>query len=159
MTVKTLTTPLRWGEAAAAALLLLAFFLPWLTIMGASVSALGIRDQLEGPHRLVSAFTRESRVTFNYSISLWLKLLPLATATLLIPALWRRARLNPWARAARPLAAILCGAGAVAAFFYLRSEAAAFPLVDLAYGAGLAACAGAALAAIAAARMVLLLKE
>lgn len=151
MKVKSIRGWLRWGEAVSAALLLWSCFLPWLFVMGAPVAAHGIREQLEGPHRLASFFTAHARVSFDYSLSLWLRALPFAAALALAAALWRRSGGPFWAATA---AGIACGAGALVAFFYLRSEAVTWPFVHLGYGARLAAWTGTSLAAASASRLL-----
>jgi hypothetical protein len=146
---------LRWAEVAWAGLLLWSCFRPWLFVMGAPVAGHHIRRQLEGPHRFASLFTTRSRVSLDYSLAVWLRVLPYAAAGVLLAVLWRAARRSPLVGALQPWASILCGTGALAAFLFLRSEAAAWPFVHMAYGARLAAVAGAALAASALLRIAL----
>ena len=126
----------RIPEAALALGLLLSFFLPWLYSMGKPVAAPGIRRLLEGPHRLVSVFHGSSRVSADYQLSICLWAVPSVAAFLLAAIAFRSYR--AWM-------APLAGTAAMAAFFYLRREADAFPFVRLAWGSYAAAAAGAGL--------------
>jgi hypothetical protein len=151
---------LRWIEAACAGLLLWSCFLPWLSVMGTPVAAHRIREQLEGPHRFVSFFARDSRISFDYSISLWLRVLPFAAAAVLLASLWQRARRPSLPGAALQVSGgVLCGLGALIAYLYLRSEAGDWPFVHLAYGSRLAALTGAALAAASSLRLAALFRR
>ncbi|HKP97380.1 MAG TPA: hypothetical protein VJ385_16660 [Fibrobacteria bacterium] len=126
-----------WKEAALAALMLLSFFMPWLYSMGSPVAAHEIRERLAGPHRLLSAFTSGSRISQDYRLSAFLYAVPVAAG--LVLALVLAGRYRPWM-------GVLAGGAGLAAFWFLRGEAAAFPFHRLAAGAYLAAASGAGLA-------------
>lgn len=154
---KPAPAPLAWLEAILAAGLLVSFFLPWLSFLGAPVPAHRIRETLEGPHRLLSAFTRNSQVSLDYSLSLFLWAVPFTAASVLVLALLRRSR--AWAgfsafAVASPLASLAAGLAAVAAFLFLRVELRSYPFQKLEEGAWMALLAGLGLLASFAARAV-----
>lgn len=145
--VKAVSVPLRLADVALGAVLLYSFFQPWLSFLGSPVAAHRIRETLQGPHRLVSAFTRDAQVSADYALSLWLWAVPAAAALVLVLGALRGA--GPKARAAAGFAA---GAVAVAAFLFLRVRLAGYPFQRLESGAWLALSAGIGLLLVAAVR-------
>lgn len=140
-------TPLNKGrktEAILASGLLLSFFAPWLYSMGTPIKAHEIRERLEGPHKLLSTFTRGTRISDDYHMSIFLYAVPLAAALVLILIGLRRYR--PWIGA-------LAGAAGLAAFWFLKGEVASLPFHRLAWGAYAALGAGAGLIASPAIRL------
>lgn len=135
---RTTSHQARKTEALLAAGMLLSFFAPWLYSLGAPIRAHEIRERLAGPHKLLSVFTADSRISENYRMSIFLYAVPLASALVLILIGMRRYR--PWIGA-------LAGASGVAAFLFLRGEVAALPFHRLAWGAYAAMGAGAGLLA------------
>lgn len=127
----------RKTEALLAAGMLLSFFAPWIYSLGAPVKAHEIRDRLAGPHKLLSAFTRHSRISDDYRMSIFLYAVPAAAALVLILIGMKRYR--PWIGA-------LAGVAGVAAFLFLRGEIANLPFHRLAWGAYAAMGAGTGLA-------------
>jgi hypothetical protein len=128
-------------QAILSACLLASFFLPWMSVLGSPVAAHGIRERLRGPHQLVSAFTRNSRISLDYSLSLFLWAVPLTAGLALALCLIRRDR--SWA-------GLLAGLAATAAFAFLRVELRAYPFQRLEAGAYLALASGLALMAVSA---------
>ncbi len=122
-----------------AGLLLLSFFLPWLYSMGAPVAAHQIRERLEGPHHLFSAFTIGKRVSRDYHLAVFLYAIPICAALILFLIFIRRYR--AWA-------GLLAGTVAVIAFIFLRGEVAEFPFHRLATGPYLALASGLGLAVL-----------
>jgi hypothetical protein len=126
-----------WRETALAAAMLLSFFTPWLYSLGNPVAAYQIRENLAGPHRLASVFTRDSRLSQDYRLSWFLYAIPLGAA--LILAGLALGKYRAWMGFP---AAILT----VAAFLFLRGEVAAMPFQRLAWGPYLAMASGVGLA-------------
>jgi len=145
--VKSGNVQLRLADGALAAVLLYSFFRPWLSFLGSPVAAHRIRETLQGPHRLASAFTRDAQVSSDYALSLWLWAVPAAAALVLVLGAMRGA--GPGARA---LAGFAAGAVAVAAFLFLRARLAAYPFQRLESGAWLAFACGLGLLLVAAVR-------
>lgn len=137
--VKGRLRPLRWLDTCLAASLLASFFLPWLSFLGSPVAAHEIRERLRGPHRLVSVFTRDSQVSLDYSLSLFLWAVPFAAALVLVLCLLKRDR--AWS-------GLLAGLAAAAAFIFLRVELRAYPFQHLEAGAYLALASGIGLIAV-----------
>jgi hypothetical protein len=137
MTMDKTTRSRGWREAVLAAVLLLSFFMPWLYSMGAPVRAHEIRERLEGPHKLFSAFSTGSRVSRDYELSIFLYAVPVLAG--LVLALVILGRYRPWM-------GFLAGATALAAFIFLRGEVRSFPFHRLASGSYVALATGAALA-------------
>lgn len=123
-------------EAALALGLLYSFFQPWLHSMGKPVSGPEIREMLEGPHRLVSLFKAGSRVSADYRLAPFLWAVPVSAGCVLAAMALRKYR--AWM-------AILPGAVALAAFYFLKREVAGFPFHRLAWGSYLALWVGAGL--------------
>ncbi len=126
-----------WRETAAAALMLLSFFTPWIYSMGAPVAGYGIRERLAGPHRLISAFSGGSRISQDYRLALFLYAIPVGAGSIL--ALLALRRYRAWM-------GFLAGASTVGAFLFLRGEVAAMPFHRLGLGPYLAMIAGMGLA-------------
>ena len=135
----------RKTEALLAAGMLLSFFTPWLYSLGAPVMAHEIRERLAGPHKFLSAFTRNSRISEDYRMSIFLYAVPSAAALVLILIGLRRYR--PWIGA-------LAGAAGLAAFFFLRGEIATLPFHRLAWGAYAAMGTGVGLVVSPAVRII-----
>jgi hypothetical protein len=129
-----------WQEAALAVAMLLSFFTPWLYSMGNRLAAYQIREHLAGPHRLISRFTQGSRISQDYRLSLFLYAIPICAG--LILAMLALGKYRAWMGLP---AAIMT----VAAFVFLRGEAAAMPFQELAWGPYLALASGVGLALIA----------
>lgn len=143
--------PFRWIDAVLAASLLASFFLmPWLSFLGSPVAAHGIRETLRGPHRLVSAFARDTQVSFDYSMSLYLWVLPALASLVLVLALLKRDRAWP---------GLVAGLAALGAFWFLRAELRSYPFQSLEEGAYLALWSGIGLVAVAAARLAYALRR
>lgn len=142
--VKGAILPLRILEGALAAAVLYAWTLPWLAFLGSPVRPGEIRERLRGPHRIVSAFTSDSRISLDYALSAWLWAVPCAACIALAFRLLRR-------RTAWP--ALAAGAAAVSAFLFLRIRLRAYPFQRLEDGAWLVLAAGIGLLAVGALRM------
>jgi hypothetical protein len=108
------------------------------------VPAHRIRETLSGPHKLISAFTRDSQVSLDYSLSLFLWAVPLCAGLVLALALLRRDRAWP---------GLLAGIAALAAFWFLRVELRSYPFQRLEEGAWLSLWMGLGLLAVFAARL------
>lgn len=145
--VKAASLPLRLADGALAAVLFFSFFRPWLSVLGSPVAGHRIRETLQGPHRLVSAFTRDAQVSSDFALSLYLWAVPAAAALVLVVGLLRGA--GPKARAAAGFAA---GCVAVAAFLFLRVRLAGYPFQRMESGAWLSLSAGVGLLLVAAIR-------
>lgn len=147
------TRPLRWLDASLALVLLWSFFLPWLSFLGTPVAAHEIRERLRGPHRFISAFTENSRVSLDYSLSIFLWAVPAAAALVLA------ACLLPQLRRAQVGAACLAGLAGTAAFLFLRIELRGYPFQRLEEGAWLALAAGLGLMTVSAIRIGMSLRR
>lgn len=143
--VKNGNLPLRLLDGALAAVLILSFNMPWLSFLGSPVKAHEIRERLRGPHRLVSAFTDDSRISLDYSLSILLWIVPCAAGLVLVLVLARGG--NAWS-------SLAAGAAAGAAFLFLRFELRAYPFQRLEEGAYLALAAGAGLLLVGALRLL-----
>lgn len=142
--VKERLRPLRWLDICLAASLLASFFLPWLSFLGSQVAAHEIRERLRGPHRLVSVFTRNSQVSLDYSLSLFLWAVPFTAALVLVLCLLKRDR--AWS-------GLLAGLAAAAAFLFLRVELKSYPFQRLEEGAYIALASGIGLILVAVIRV------
>lgn len=140
------TRPLRWLDASLALTLLGSFFLPWLSFLGTPVAAHEIRERLRGPHKLISVFTRDSQVSLDYTLSLFLWAVPVAAALVLATCLWPRpGRAQAWSA----LMAAVAGLAGITAFLFLRIELRSYPFQRLEHGAWVALIAGIGLLAVA----------
>lgn len=143
------THPLRWLDASLALVLLWSFFLPWLSFLGTPVAAHEIRERLRGPHRLLSAFTENSQVSLDYTLSIFLWAVPLAAALVLAACLLPRLRGGLWPACLAGLA----GLAGTAAFLFLHIELRSYPFQRLEEGAWVALAAGIGLLAVSAFRL------
>ena len=143
---KTKRRPGHKLEALFAALLLFSFFRPWLYSMGVPVAAYQIRERLAGPHRLISTFTTNSRISQDYDFAIYLYAIPLCAVTLLLLLFIRR--YQGWM-------GCLAGTIAIAAYFFIRSEAASLPFHRLAGGPYLALVSGIGLVLLPSYRLAL----
>jgi hypothetical protein len=127
---------LRGAETVLSASLFGSWLLPWVSLLGSPLMAYEIRERLRGPHRLVSAFTRDSQISFDYAFSRWLWLVPASAALAFALSLsGRGGRARGWA-------CLLAGAAGMGAFAFLKVRLSAYPFQHLEDGAFLAVFAG-----------------
>lgn len=70
--------------ALCAAGVIAAFFQPWVKGPGGPVSAPHLREVLEGPHKLLSLFNQDNRVSLNYRLAPYLWALPVSAGTTMV---------------------------------------------------------------------------
>ncbi len=70
--------------ALCAAGVIAAFFQPWVKGPGGPVSAPHLRETLEGPHKLLSLFKQDNRVSLNYRLAPYLWALPASAGMTLV---------------------------------------------------------------------------
>lgn len=100
------------------ALLLVAFFQPWVTGLGGPATALQLRDRLEGPRQLSSIVTQKGRIARDYKLTGRLWMLGAAEGAALASALWPA--LTAWP-------GLLAGAAATGVALWARGEIATYP--------------------------------
>lgn len=111
-----------------AAALIFAFYRPWVIGPGGGLPASELRQALDGPHKFLSLFKKDSRISRNHELAPYLYAIPVSAGG---AALWT---LLP---AASAWPGLVVGGVAVVGAKYLRNEVVHIPLHREGEGVGM----------------------
>jgi hypothetical protein len=125
--------------------LIFAFYRPWVTGPGGGVSAPQLRQTLEGPHKFLSLFKKDSRISRNHALAPYLYVIPVSAGGAALWTLWPAAPVLP---------GFIVGGLAVGGALYLREEVTHIPFHRESEGVGLTLRLGYVLMAVSTLRIL-----